>query len=86
MDISIFYWFILILSATGALLVSGKSQKWRFWGFNIWIVSNGLIAYDYYNSWNIPMLLLFGLFYQVCNIRGVLSNGGRDLLSKVLKR
>jgi len=76
----------LILSTTGAFLVSGKSQKWRFRGFNIWIISNGIIGYDYYLNQNIPMVLLFMGFYQICNLRGVLSNGGRELLYKIFRK
>jgi len=66
--------FVLVLSTTGAILVSGKSQRLRFYGFAVWVVSNGLIAYDYYGSLNIPMVILFGVFYQVCNLRGAWHN------------
>ena len=75
----------LILSTTGAFLVSSRSHEWRKRGFLIWIVSNGLIGYGYYVNHDIPMVILFMGFYQICNIRGVVSNLDDEFKGSVKK-
>lgn len=76
----------LILSTTGAILVSGKSQKWRFWGFWVWVISNFMIGYGYYLNKDIPLIILFWGLYQICNFRGILSNGGKELVLKFIRK
>lgn len=74
-DLNLIYpWIILGLSVSGAALTSGKSQKLRYYGFGIWIFSNFAIGIDYYFKGNMAMVLLFCVFYQIFNIRGVWSN------------
>lgn len=68
------YIIIIFLSLLGALLTSSKPQRFRFFGFIIWVCSNGLIAIDYYYNNNIEMMLLFGVGYQFFNLRGVYNN------------
>ena len=69
------YYFIItsILSILGAALASSKQEKLRFWGFLIWIVSNGMIALSYYTLAVYPMMATF-MIYEAFNVRGVWNN------------
>lgn len=69
------YYFIIasVLSIVGAALASSKREKLRFWGFLIWIISNGMIAYSYYTMTIFPMMGTF-IIYEVFNVRGVINN------------
>ena len=69
------YYFIItsILSIVGAALASSKQEKLRFWGFLIWIVSNGMVAYSYYTMAVFSMMATF-VIYEIFNVHGVWNN------------
>ena len=62
-----------ILSCMGALLISGNTNKVRFLGYGIWVVSNGLFIYYGYITMQVSLIILF-TFYQFCNARGLFYN------------
>jgi hypothetical protein len=63
----------MILSISGAFLASSSHHRQRFFGYIIWIVSNGAIAITFWQVENWPMVTTF-LLYEIFNIRGVWSN------------
>ena len=64
---------IMILSISGAFLASSSHHRARFWGYIIWIGSNGAIAITFWQSGNLPMTVTF-ILYECLNIRGALNN------------
>lgn len=58
----------------GAFLVSDKKMIRKRMGFLVWIFSNGLIGLQYWGMGNIAQTLLFGVGYQIFNIRGFINS------------
>lgn len=74
-DVQTLYpWFVTAISLLGAHLVSCKSKERRKAGFGVWILSNALIGYGYFEVGNMAQFCLFIIGYQYYNIRGILNN------------
>lgn len=67
-------WFLLVISMLGAFLVSDKRMIRKRYGYVTWLISNGLIGLQYWGMGNIAQTLLFGVGYQIFNIRGFINS------------
>jgi hypothetical protein len=67
-------WFIVAMSVLGAKCASSGDRLTRKYGFCIWVLSNGLIGYDYYMNGEIAKTILFLVLYQYYNIKGIWNN------------
>lgn len=88
MNIDIYFAYnciIMILSISGAFLASSARHKHRFFGYCVWLISNGAIAVNFWIDNNLPMTLTF-LTYEIFNIRGVWSNTSNEMKIKIKKR
>lgn len=69
-------WFealVAILSAIAAHLAAGYTKQSRGAGFTIWVFTNGVLAWEFWQAGNISYFLLF-VFYELENIKGVYNN------------
>ena len=76
MNVDIYFIYnciIMVLSVSGAFLASSARHKHRFFGYVIWLISNGAIAITFWQVENWPMVTTF-LLYEIFNLRGVWSN------------
>lgn len=74
----------MILSIAGAFLVSSSHHRQRFFGYIIWLVSNGAIAINFWIDGNLPMTMTF-ILYEGFNLRGVWSNINNETKIKILQ-
>jgi len=72
--VALYPWLIVALSLLGARLVSSATRRTRKIGFAIWVVSNGMIGFGFYQTGDIPQALLFLVGYEYYNFRGFLNN------------
>lgn len=47
-------WLIVVLSLMGARLVSSATRRTRKIGFSVWMISNGMIGFGFYQTGDIP--------------------------------
>lgn len=71
---SLYPWLIVFLSLLGARLVSSATRRTRKIGFSVWMISNGMIGFGFYQTGDIPQALLFLVGYEYYNFRGFLNN------------
>jgi hypothetical protein len=71
---SVIPWSILILSTLGAHFTSGKSRRYRYFGFAIWAISNGMIGIRFYFIGDYVSAILFLGVYEFYNFRGIYNN------------
>jgi hypothetical protein len=71
---SLYPWLIVFLSLLGARLVSSATRRTRKIGFSVWIISNGMIGFGFYQTGDIPQALLFLVGYEYYNLRGYINN------------
>ena len=50
-------WLIVVLSLLGARLVSSATRRTRKIGFAVWMISNGMIGFGFYQTGDIPQAL-----------------------------
>ena len=77
--VALYPWLIVALSLLGARLVSSATRRTRKIGFAIWVVSNGMIGFGFYQTGDIPRALLFLVGYEYYNFRGFLNNRQREI-------
>jgi hypothetical protein len=77
--VALYPWLIVALSLLGARLVSSATRRTRKIGFAIWVVSNGMIGFGFYQTGDIPQALLFLVGYEYYNFRGFLNNRQREI-------
>lgn len=75
----------MVLSVSGAFLASSARHRHRFFGYCVWLISNGAIAVNFWIDGNLPMTLTF-IIYEIFNIRGVWSNTNNEMKIKIKKR
>ena len=63
----------MVLAMVGATLAPDIDAYYRGWGFFAWIISNGVMLYEFFVARNIPYSILF-LYYEIQNMRGVVNN------------
>lgn len=64
---------IALASISGAFLASSNNNRSRFWGYFIWLFSNGAIAIEFWYQHNYPMVITF-VIYECFNLRGCWNN------------
>jgi len=72
--VALYPWLVVALSLLGARLVSSATRRTRKIGFAVWMISNGMIGFGFYQTGDIPQALLFLVGYEYYNFRGFLNN------------
>ncbi len=63
----------MVLSMIGAHLTADSATHLRFWGFTIWLISNGIITYIFYRHRDYFMSFTY-FYFEFQNIRGIANN------------
>ena len=66
-------WGMMLLSLTGGLLTPSLADKWRFWGFTAWFISNMYWLVDAFARQDYQMGSMY-IFFQGCNLKGMYNN------------
>lgn len=66
-------YLVMILAIIGATYAPSLDAWWRGVGFCSWVLSNGVMLYEFIVAKNVPYSVLF-VYYEFSNFRGIYNN------------
>jgi hypothetical protein len=61
------------LAMGGAALTTSLLPEYRFWGFAVWIVSNGYLLREFFRQKQYEWVLVY-IIYEIFNVLGAYNN------------
>ena len=61
------------LAISGAALTTSLLPEFRFWGFAVWILSNGYLLTEFYRRKEYEWVFVY-IIYEILNVVGAFNN------------
>ena len=63
------------VAIAGAALTISLMPEYRFWGFALWIVSNGYLLREFFRQKQYEWVVVY-IIYEILNVMGAWNNWG----------